>query len=274
MKKFLIATVGLIAFAVPALAADMAPAPYTKAPPMVATVYNWTGFYIGVNVGGDALSSDVNGAIDPNEPTTTAAQKGAVDQIISPRLRNSSVMGGVQAGYNWQRGTWLLGVEGDIDALHARASQTTNPFNILGVVIPGNSSTQSFESNYLATFRGRLGVVLQNRFLLYVTGGLAVADYRNVDTIAFAGPATVQTVASSDTRVGWAVGAGGEYALTPNWSIKAEYLHADLGKANDAIPPYTGFVLTDIQISHHLTEDLGRVGLNYKFNTGPVVAKY
>jgi outer membrane immunogenic protein len=148
-----------------------------------------------------------------------------------------------------------------------------NPWNVLGVVIPGNSSTQSFETNYLATFRGRAGFIVQNRLLLYVTGGLAVADFRSVDTVAFAGPATSQTTILNETRVGWAVGAGAEYAISSNWSAKFEYIHADLGRANSAIPPYPGFVFSDVQFSHRFTEDIGRVGLNYKWG-GPVVAKY
>ncbi|SHN83552.1 outer membrane protein [Bradyrhizobium erythrophlei] len=268
-KKLIFATSSLALVSSPGLAADM---PLKAPPAAVVAAYNWSGFYVGGNVGGAAVNSYVNGALDPLEPTTSVAQKAAVNQFMSPHLRDGSVMGGIQAGYNWQLGTWLVGVEADIDALHARNTQA-NAFTVPGFALTGNGSTQSFESNYLATFRGRVGGVINSNFLLYVTGGLAVADYKSVDTVAFAGPATSQTVVSSDTRWGWVVGAGGEYAFAPNWSVKLEYLHADLGKTSSSIPPFTGFVFSDVQFSHHLTEDIGRIGVNYRWG-GPIVAKY
>ena len=174
----------------------------------------------------------------------------------------------------------MVGVEGDISWRRARATSTINPMVITGVppATQGNLSAQSFESNWLGTFRGRLGGVVNNSLLLYVTGGLAVADYRNTDTVGFAGPAAAgqgpQTAATSETRVGWAAGAGAEWMFAPNWSVKAEYLHADLGRTSSTVPSFAApFVNTDVTYSHRLTEDLGRVGVNYHFG-GPVVAKY
>jgi len=274
MKKIaLAAAAASLMFAGAASAADMAPR-YTKAPPPVAAaVYSWTGFYIGGNVGGDFVTSDVNGRLNPLAPGVTPAQLADVNRQISPRFEDTVVIAGVQAGYNWQAGAWLFGVEGDINWRRARGAQTINPFIIGGVPAPGNLSSQSYETNWLGTFRGRLGWVVNNSLLLYVTGGLAVADYRNTDSVGFAGPAITQTVITSETRVGWSAGAGAEWMFAPNWSVKFEYLHADLGKTNSAVPSFPGFPNTDVQFSHRLTEDMGRVGVNYHFG-GPVVAKY
>jgi len=257
-----------------AFAADMAVK--ARPAPVPVAVYNWTGFYIGASVGGDVVRSDVDGRLNPLA-NATPAQIADVNRQLSRRLQDTVVIAGAQAGYNWQAGAWLVGVEGDINWRRARATSTINPMIIAGVPAPNNLSIQSFESNWFGTFRGRLGGVVNNTLLLYVTGGLAVADYRTTDTVGFGGPAAQgqgpQTVVLSETRVGWTAGAGAEWMFAPNWSVKLEYLHADLGRADSSTPSFTGFANTDVRFSHRLTEDIGRVGVNYHFG-GPVVAKY
>lgn len=252
-----------------ALAADL-PVKARPAPPPVP-IYNWTGFYAGVNVGGDVVTSHGDGRVDPLFPSTPSAIAN-LNRQFSPRFQNTVVLGGVQAGYNWQAGAWLVGVEADIDARRARGTITVDPL-VFDIPTPGNFSTQTFESNWLATFRGRLGGVVGNSLLLYVTGGLAVSDYRTSDAVHFGGPNVTQTATISETRLGWAAGAGAEWMFAPNWSVKLEYIHADLGRTDSGIPPFPGFPTSGINFSHRLTDDLGRVGLNYHFG-GPVVAKY
>jgi outer membrane immunogenic protein len=271
MKKLLLAATAVVALTSAASAADMAVK--ARPAPVPVAIWNWTGFYIGASIGGDFVRSDVNGFLNPLSPGITPAQFADVNRQLSPRFEDTVVIATAQAGYNWQAGAWLFGVEGDISWRRARGLSVINPMIITGIPAPGNLSIQSFESNWLGTFRGRVGGVVNNTLLLYVTGGLAVADYRNTDTVGFAGPGTTQTAVISETRVGWAAGVGAEWMFAPNWSLKLEYLHADLGKIDSAVPSFAGFVNSDVQWSHRLTEDMGRVGVNYHFG-GPVVARY
>jgi outer membrane immunogenic protein len=121
---------------------------------------------------------------------------------------SGGLVGGT-AGYNAQFGNLVLGVEADIDWTNVGGSTANG--------CPGNCTVQG---NWLSTERGRVGYAFGN-FLPYVTGGLAVGDVK----------ATVPGFAGQDqTQVGWAAGLGAEYALTKQWSVKAEYLRVDLGR--------------------------------------------
>ena len=131
--------------------------------------------------------------------------------------------------------------------------------------------TQRASIDWFFTVRSRLGLAM-DRSLFYVTGGLAVGNERFSQFFLHTASGTFEAGSSSDTRVGWTVGAGGEYAFTNNWSVKAEYLYVDLGSTgfnsvNNLLPAFTAIN------SARLTENIGRVGINYHFN-GPVVAKY
>jgi outer membrane immunogenic protein len=135
----------------------------------------------------------------------------------------------------------------------------------------------SVSSDWLATVRGRVGFLAVPALLVYGTGGLAVANVKAVYlfTDNF-GPAS-ESAAISTTRYGWTAGAGGEYALMNGWSIKAEYLYADLGRASTTSTnliargiPFPANVFTH---TVNLHSNIGRVGINYKFG-GPVIAKY
>ena len=155
-------------------------------------VYNWTGFYIGANGGGGWGHSFWGG------------------QSTGMNLSGGQVGG--TAGYNWQYGNAVFGVEGDLDWSNLKGSATTT-------LCPGGCSTSD---SWLSTVRGRLGYAFGG-VLPYVTGGLAVGDIRAA-TPGFAGAST--------TNAGWTVGGGLEVALPGNWSAKAEYLHVDLGHFN------------------------------------------
>jgi outer membrane immunogenic protein len=251
MKK-LIATAAFIALgSTSVLAADMAPR-YSKAPaPMAAPYYDWTGFYIGGNIGGAASGGQVN--TDPG----TVIGTGARD---SNDLFRSSVTGGVQAGYNWQAApSWVLGIEGDINWLGNR--RTTCDINDCGTGSPLIFSTRT---DFLSTIRGRVGYTW-DRSMLYVTGGLAIA--RVDDSFNFFSDTDISQ--NRQTRTGYAVGAGIETALWTNWSVKAEYLFADVGTNRVILNPVDGVGYLDFRHEYHV----GRIGLNYRFG-GPVVARY
>jgi outer membrane immunogenic protein len=207
-----------LAAAGPASAADLSVAPIYKAPPMVPTAYNWSGFYLGANGGGAWGTSnwDSAGSFNPS----------------------GGVIGGT-AGFNWQTGHVVLGLEGDVDWSSLHGSTTT--------LCPAGCNTNN---DWLATVRGRAGYAF-DRFLPYVTGGLAVGDIR-ATTPGFAG--------ASQTNAGWTVGGGLEFALTNNWTAKAEYVHVDLGNLNCG---FSCGVAPGNNVS--VRSDVVRGGLNFRF---------
>ncbi len=227
MKKYVAGCFAFVALfaAQAAVAADLSVAPLYKAPPPVqyaAPVYNWTGFYIGANGGGGWGHSWWSA------PGTSFNLSGG--QV------------GGTAGYNWQFGNTVLGLEGDMDWSHLSGSSSSTL-----------CSGCSVNDNWLSTVRGRAGYAFGG-VLPYVTGGLAVGDI-NATVPGFAGAST--------TNAGWTVGGGLEVALSQNWSAKAEYLHVDLGHFNCGLN--CGTIPTD-NVSMH--DDVVRAGLNYHFGWG------
>jgi outer membrane immunogenic protein len=256
--KRLLATTAFLAVAVNAQAADLrAKAPYLKAP--VAMVYDWTGFYLGVNAGV---------GLGRNNQTLSAPTFISFEQsYLSPQ----GALGGVQAGYNWQTnsvlGPLVLGVEADIQGTGMRDDTTCllTCRTLLATV------TGQFDQrlDWFGTVRGRVGVAT-GPVLSYVTAGFA---YGNVKTSVTENILTPQgTFTSNQTRVGWTVGSGLEAALGGNWTAKIEYLYVDLGNKSDVFTLGTFPQTLDTEIR----ENIFRVGLNYRIGGNgayaPVVA--
>jgi len=208
MKKFLIAAAALVAFAAPALAADMAPAPvYSKAAPLpVVAAYNWTGFYVGVNTGG-------------GWGKTTGDQLPA---FFSGNFSNSGGMVGGQVGFNYQVSNWVFGVEADWDWAKIWANTPDSPnFPLL----------DPFAVNDLGTVRGRVGYAW-DRALFYATAGWAWSSNTNM----FCAGCSVPFQYEAHSLNGYALGGGIEYGVTQNLSVKAEYIYAHLKPVNWFIP--------------------------------------
>jgi outer membrane immunogenic protein len=270
MKKLLFAGIAApaIAAAGPAAAADL-PSIY-KAPVVAPLAVNsWTGCYFGGNAGGVWANSDViwtpNAAAIPNPVSAITTQ-------VPTSLDSSGFTGGGQIGCNYQAGWAVFGLEADLQ--YTGLSATNSGALAVGGI--ANPFTQSFDSKWLSTTRGRLGIT-NGPWLVYATGGLAVANVSYSDSILFPGSGSANAASLSDTRTGWTVGGGVEWAFAPNWSVKAEYLHVDLGTIS-----YTSnngnvvvFPFSTIVHDHRLTEDIARVGVNYRFGWGgPVVANH
>jgi len=216
--------VGVLTVAQCAAAADLSVAPlYYKAPPaQFPQVYDWTGFYLGANGGG--------------------AWAHSFYSANATGLGLSGGQAGGTIGYNRQLGSFVFGVEGDIDWSGLNGNRTT-------VGCPTGCSTSD---TWISTERGRVGYAF-DRFLPYITGGLAVGDIR----------ASANGVGSGSTvNAGWTLGAGFEYALPGNWSVKAEYLYADLGRFN-----CTGCSFTPPD-NVSLQQNIFRAGVNYHFGWG------
>jgi outer membrane immunogenic protein len=241
MKSVL--TVGLLlGTAVGASAADLAPRPYTKAPPMVAAIYDWTGFYVGVNAGGGVGRTRTQQNI-PGVATDTVFQQP------------TGALGGVQVGYNWQTnagflGPVLFGVEADIQGADLRDSFTRT----LG--LGGLTAAYDQRIDWFGTVRGRIGLVTGST-VGYVTGGYAYGGGRSTVTETLGG---ATGAFSTNVRSGYTLGSGVEAALGGNWTAKIEYLYVDLGNRTDA---FTLVGLPQTQ-SVRFRENIFRAGLNYK----------
>jgi outer membrane immunogenic protein len=252
-----------------ASAADLPARTYTKAPAMVDPGYNWSGFYIGLNAGGDWSRTNESVVLAPGFPDSAANIAGRTAGSAG-RLNSNGFTGGGQAGYNWQTGHFVFGVEADIESLGGSTSRTLDLVNF-GLPGPGfNLTQQSSSPQWLATFRGRLGFAA-DRVLFYGTGGVAVGKVNYFDLQTFGG-APSQGGSTSNVQTGWTAGAGVEWAFANQWSLRGEYLHVDLGNSsftsvNSAVP---AAVITH---NHNFTTDIGRLAINYKFG-GPVAAKY
>jgi outer membrane immunogenic protein len=194
----------------PVLAADMA----LKAPaPPVSAVYNWTGWYLGGNLGGKwgSTSDTVNFA--PNAVLPGGASLGL------PTLDTSSFIGGGQIGYNWQVGRIVYGLEVDADGQNLNANQTLTAFSLGTLFVPGDSF--SVRSNWEASLRGRLGYAW-DRALIYATGGLALTGVRVSSNFVVFGVDPATAGSDNEVLVGGTLGAGLDYAVTNKVSIGVE----------------------------------------------------
>jgi len=237
-KNLLLAAVSLVALSAtaPALAADLAARPYTKAPAMIATVYDWSGFYIGINGGG--------GSSHATWDFVGVGREGSHDAT-------GGTVGG-QIGYRWQSGQWVFGVEGQGNWADFSGDNNSALF----------ASRNRTKIDAFGLITGQVGYAWNN-VLVYVKGGAAVVS--NKYEISSTAGALLSS--SSDSRWGGTVGAGLEYGFAPNWSVGVEYNHIFL---SDKDVTFAGFAGTE-RIRQDV--DMGLVRLNYKFG-GPMLGRY
>lgn len=251
-----------------ASAADLA----VKAPPAPppAPVWSWTGGYIGLNAGGGWTDNHVD--VGFNNPTFFGPAFAAGATPNSYSTNPSGFIGGGQIGYNWQVSSFVWGLEADIQGADITGSQSINT-NVPNFVAGFGTASQRLD--WLATFRARVGVLATPALLLYVTGGGAVGEFKNNYSFAFPGTNELYTVNSNNSDFGWTAGAGAEWAFSPNWSAKIEYLYFDLGnKTYTALAPGAGTPAGSTHIvSFKENGNIVRAGINWHFG-GPVVAKY
>jgi outer membrane immunogenic protein len=202
----------------------------------------------------------------PPPPTLTQGFAAGTGDAISAQTGNSlnstGFTGGVELGCNWQANPWLvLGIEGDWQYTGLDGSAS----GVVSVGGTANPYTESFNSRWLSTIRGRVGVA-NGQWLFFATGGFAFADASFSDFIAFSN-GTFNAASSSGIMTGWTVGGGAEWFFMPHWSAKAEYLHVDLGTKNftSANSNPAEYPLAIISHSHSLVEEIGRLGVNYHF---------
>lgn len=256
MKKFLLGTVALAALGVaaPAIAADLpAKSPVYAKAPVMASVFSWTGCYVGAHAGYGWGRKSVT---DNPASDWLLGAPFAVD--------TSGFLGGGQVGCNYQASrNFVVGVEGDFSFADIKGSAAV-PTNLLVSLIA------RARTDWLATATARAGYSF-DRSLIYVKGGGAWAHDIYGGDWNFGG-GFLGTVGATEIRSGWVVGAGFEYAVTNNWTAKIEYNYMDFGTKAVSFPvaapgfgTYVGNINQKIQTV--------KIGVNYLFG-GPVVAKY
>jgi outer membrane immunogenic protein len=243
-----------------ARAADMP----LKAPPP-APWYDWTGFYVGINAG-----------YSWGNTSTSYTGTGAGFAPFTTSQNMDGGLGGGQIGYNWQfNRNWLFGLEADIQGTGQRGSASFPPVTttVAGIAVTTITSTGTLTQKlpWFGTVRARLGIEPTDHWLVYATGGLAYGGINSTAAITTTvaspgGTATAATSGSnSTTRAGWTIGAGVEGVISGPWTAKLEYLYMDFGNVG------TGFVgpgagaYTTLGASSHVTDNVLRVGLNYRF---------
>jgi outer membrane immunogenic protein len=248
MRKVLLSTVALIAFAAPAAAADMAARPYKAPPAPIAVVYDWSGFYIGVNGGW--------GSSHKCWDFTTPA--GVFVGAEGCHDADGGTVGG-QIGYRWQAGTWVFGLEAQGNWADFQGSNVS----LIDPTLRNESRIDAF-----GLFTGQIGWAANN-VLFYVKGGAAVTSDRfriyDVPTGLIVG------TTGDDSRWGASVGAGLEFGFAPNWTAGIEYNHLFMQDRTHTFVDGAGAFFGTDRISQDV--DLVTVRVNYRWG-GPVIAKY
>jgi outer membrane immunogenic protein len=294
MKKLLQGSAALLVLATAgsAMAANLAvKAPVYKAPVM-APAYDWTGFYVGAELGAKWANSAW---------TATSLQDafppGLVKTIDASSPRDYSLFGGrfgINAGYNVKYKMWVYGIEADIAWTDVTSTQAGFPGLLL---FPGpGADLTSVRMRWDASVRGRLGFLVAPEFLLYATGGVA---WQNIETAGtcqnsvsdplcvFSGPGAAPFLSQTNgvTRVGWTIGGGLEWKVYGSWLMRGEYRYSDFGTQSDVFFPgqptlffgaparFPG--VDTYRDTLRLRTSIATFGVAYKFDwAGPVVAKY
>ena len=233
----------------------------------------WHGWYAGINLGGDwgHGSQHLSAAPGSSAIVIPPADINAISTLAG-KSNPAGFTGGIEGGYNYKYKSsgLLLGFETDFEAMSldqkvAKTFQPTVQVNPPPPTTPTATVTQSLKTDWLWTLRPRIGWVFgDGRWLLYGTGGLAVGNVKQTATYSDnLLPPNSAALSGSDTQVGWVAGLGAGYAISSNWSIKAEWLYTDLGTVRASASTPNGYAI--ITSSGKIQSNIVRVGVDYRF---------
>jgi outer membrane immunogenic protein len=305
----LLASTSLLGLASVAEAADLMVRKVAPPPPP-PPVYSWTGFYIGAHIGAGWSRKDFH-TPDPfcNEFTAyDESQDGFTLSGCENNRRGShnaiGGLGGFQAGYNWQAGVVVFGIEGQYSWANLKGDHSdsfhfafVDPFEEGNSFLNHRTSRFSTDIKGIGTIAGRIGLTSfpSDRTLFYVKGGAAYVKEDFTETITGASvdcaEGCVSTLYSADAsasrhRWGWMVGVGLEFGLWDNWSGKVEYNYLDFGKddpikltGTECFTDIIGKSCTSFDREHKVDQNIQLIkfGLNYRFGIGkapPITARY
>ena len=259
----LLAAIGLSAAGIGASSAADMGVPL-KAPPPAPPPYSWTGFYLGVN--GGAGSGTNEATFNIGQFLAGFGIPGVGFGLPLPSQTFTGFLGGATAGYNWQTGVFVLGIEGDFD----------------GAFLQGNTAcillfNCGIKQDWVADVTARVGVVAFDKALVYVKGGAAWTDVKysvgNTLTLPFPPGVLTANATGTDTPVGGLLGMGIEYGFLPNWSAKIEYNFIDFGSFNEGLGITCGITpgpkcpagLPAAPFQFKETLQIMKAGVNYRF---------
>lgn len=246
-----------------ASAADLKPR-YAKAPVIVEPGWDWSGFYLGGNIGyGISRSPAYNNFVNTATPPVVSIGN-------STPISADGVIGGGQIGYNMMASGFLFGVEADFQGADQKGQNYTNLSGFYG---PGAFMAVQSRLNWFGTVRGRVGLASSPSTIVYATGGFAYGEVEVTNSAMIGGGFFTGGSSVKATKTGWTAGGGIETRLwNSNWTAKAEYLYLDLGSLGTSnINGIGGVHVSDVAFRDHIV----RAGLNYKFNWAqPLVARY
>jgi outer membrane immunogenic protein len=227
------------------------------------SVVSWAGFHGGFNSG--TAWSEHEG--------TLKASANALGTIVTSGAKESpsGPLAGAQIGYNWQFGRFVLGLEADADAAAVQDKAFVPSFAVGFASSATSQAAAKSDLDYFGTLRARAGYSF-GRFLVYGTGGFAfggVRDHLSLTNVGLFGATATASGNSNETPTGWAAGAGFEYAVAPQWSLKTEYLHLDLGSTTltEAATSGSGTTSSTASVTVHHDYDIVRSGVNYHFGS-------
>lgn len=256
-----------LVWATSACAADLPVRTQPPAATVYAPLYNWTGLYVGANIGGvwGTGSTTVNSFV---------GGVPALTDYFPNRLGGgpSGWLGGAQVGYNYQMNSFVLGAETDFDWTDLRRSGSYTSAALPAALGGGTITTSgSARMDWLGTLRLRVGFLptADNRLMIYGTGGLAYGGGRNFGSVVANGTALSWYGADSPTKTGWTIGGGVEYAITNNISLRGEYLYYNLGNQTETAVPNAAAAATlpgvYVTTKTQLDGSIFRIAANYKF---------
>jgi outer membrane immunogenic protein len=233
---------------------------------------SWGGFYVGANLGGTTNRTNAQtSTVYSDDGYFNSTSVPAINSTGNQNLNANAFVGGGQVGYNAQVSRIVLGVEADFDSLSTSTSATGT--TVYPCCAPTTFTvTQAISTSWMATQRGRLGLALTHRLLVFGTGGAAETNLKYASLFTDTYASANESASVSTTKTGWVAGGGVDFKLSHHLSVRPEYLYADFGTVSSA-----GTVLTtqyegtyqwpENPFTHtaSLTSSIYRFGINYRF---------
>ena len=256
MKKLFLATTALVALAAGAANAADLPVAYKAPPPVRPACANFGGFYVGAQVGYARYD---------NSWSDRDAWAGAVDDDLVGDRRNAKggIAGGVGGGYNWQSGCTVFGISADYNWASINASNVYTD----GEGLPTDTLTVSSKLSSFGTLQARTGIVVDN-VMLYVTGGLAYANFNRQFTLFDDGNGITEVFSEKRWRWGGVLGVGTEWAITNAWSLKSEFLYMAFERGDTSFVSLVHNPGVNQRFENQDYAWVTRIGLNYRFGGG------